>query len=413
MAENTNQSAGQGQQNSSEKQAGKGLTVGKPAPASITDFSSQSQAQGGESAKNNNEGAGGTGGATGGTQGAVGSQSGTGNEGAGGAQGGAQGSGAAPEIKITDEKVKAYLEEKGIKFDGTTDSLAELIKNANAPQKKELTAEEKKAADEALEKRVIARYIENQGKIEDYVALKQLADADAKELSISELRRELKDAKFSDDQINAIIKERYYQVDDTELEQLSEETERQLLQKKKEYGSKKLESRSSYLKQKAESVLKELRDAIVAEDLLRQKEEEFSSKVDENLSKLPRKITFQLGDLEGQTIPPIDFDVTDADLADITETLKDPAKRKQFFFNEDNTLNITNIAQIMARNKILEAAVKASYFEGGNRTISKLKETFPAHAHELGIGGPASKPNGTKGKFASAGKPVVAKPQTK
>lgn len=62
--------------------------------------------------------------------------------------------------------------------------------------------------------------------------LKSLANADVNELSQSELRRELKEAKFTDEEINDMVGE-YSQAADEELEKYEDETERAFIKGKR------------------------------------------------------------------------------------------------------------------------------------------------------------------------------------
>jgi hypothetical protein len=312
-----------------------------------------------------------------------------------------------PPQEISDEAIKAYFEKQGIAFDGDINALKEKLKPAAAPAA-EPTAEEKAAQEIAIEQRVIANYIANGGTVEQYAALKSIVAADTLEFAMSEARRELRDAGFPEDHIDAIIAERYYQVSDEEIEQLEDESDKAFVKRKKEYGSKKLEARSVNTKKQAEDVLKTLRQVVENENLLKQREEQFSSKIDEHLAKLPRKITFQLGEAEGQVIPPIEFDVNESSVTEIANILKNPEERQKFFYNQDNSLNLENITNVMLRNKALEEAVKVSYHTGGTRQAEIFKKVFPHSPKDLGVGG-AQAGNPQKGKFVGVGQPEVAR----
>lgn len=331
---------------------------------------------------------------------------------------------AAPaEVKLpelTDDQLQALFKSKGIEGFENFDKLKEKIAKADAPVATEPTAEEKKLAEAAMDKKMLDRYIETGGTAEAYVAIKGIAAMDLRELSITELKKELKDMNFNDDEIDIVVKERYYQLNPEELEQGIDESDddfkkrKELVTKKVSYGSTKLESRGTHTKQKAEGFLNTLRESIKADELAVTKEAQFSSMVDEFSKKLPREITFELGEINKIKQDPVVFKVSDADVAEVAEIFKDPAKRQQFLFNEDKTLNHSNLMNVMLRNKYLESALKATYIEGGNRTVAALEKVFPGAAHALGVGG-ATVPNkqGRKGVFVSAGQPEVAVPQHK
>lgn len=384
-------------------------TMGSPMPASVNDIHAPSEG-GSASTDNTNSGQQGAGAA--GDAGAAGAgAAGDGGQGSGqqGADGG-QGQGGATAPELTREQIKQFFN-----FDGTAEELkAHLEKKSTPTTPTEPTKEEKEKAAAEFEQRVLSEYLAHGGKVEDYVALKQIIEADLGEFSVSQLKNELKEKGFNDDQIKEIIHERYYQFSDEEIEELSDADQKAIAKLKKEYGTDKLKNRSSYLKKQAEDTLKGLRDSVSAKDLLAKKETEFSSKVDESLKTLPRKLTFELGEVEGQPIPSVEVDVNETDIQEIADILKDPAKRQQFFYNEDNSLNIDNVGKVMLRNRVLEAAAKAMYFTGGKRQIEEFKKVFPDNPHEVGVGGrqsSASKSGGSK--IVSKGEPQVARPQTK
>lgn len=328
---------------------------------------------------------------------------------------------AAPtteEIKlpeINDDQLKALLKSKGIDVDGTFEELQAKLKPAAAVSA-DLTEEQKTAAEAAMEKRMLDFYIENKGTPENFVHLKQIANANLKEVSDADITREMKEAGYNPDEIAAIIKERYYQINPEEIVQGDEESlaefekRKALTLKNIAYGSKKMELRGTSIKTRAQEALNVLRSAIQEQDLQKAEEAKTSSKVDEVAAKIPRKMTFQLGEVNNQKLDPIEYDVAEADIAKVVETLKDPAKRKQFLYNEDNSLNLENLATIILRNQVLESSLKASFLEGGNRQVAVFEKTFPGRrAIDVGVGGAAGgTQTGRKGHIVERGKPERA-----
>lgn len=316
--------------------------------------------------------------------------------------------------EISDDQLKALLKTKGIEvddkgFDGLKEKLTKPAEAAKSPEDIE---REKKEASDAFDKRMLDFFLQNGGKVEDFVALKKIASADLKELSQSEIVRELKENGFDDAEINAVLKERYYQInpeelvrdEDNETEEEFEARKKQI-EKKIAYGSKKLESKASPIKKQAEDALSQLREAIKNQDLQQTEEANLSSKVDEVAKTLPRKMTFELGKVNDQEIPPVDYDVTEDDIAEVVSTLKDPGKRNNILYNTDNSLNINSVAGLLLKNKILESALKATYLEGGNRQVAAFEKRFPGRtAKDIGVGGAAGA-NGRKGHIVSAGQP--------
>lgn len=323
----------------------------------------------------------------------------------------------APEHETTKEKVdkqefsedqlKSYFEKQGIEYNGMDELKKKLNTKAEPLQE---TDEQKAAKEKSYEKRMVDLFTEGKGTVEQYAAIKSLANSDLKELSNNELRRELKEAKFTDNEINDILKESFFQYDDSELEQYEDETEREYLTRKREYGSKLLENRSLSIKQSAEKILSDLKSAVDSEDLQKQEEEQFSSKVDDYFSKAPRNITFELGTANNRKIDPIDYEVAEKDLAEIKETLKDPAQRNNILFTEEGQLNLDSLATVLLHNKILKSALKAAYLTGETKMTELVEQTYGARTpYEVGVGGVPSKA-GQAGSVTQRGAPQRVMP---
>ena len=232
---------------------------------------------------------------------------------------------------------------------------------------------------------MLDHHIANGGSAESYVALRQIASMDLKELSVAEIK-EMKESGFDDAEIDLVIKERYFQINpEEELERTIEETDteyekrKKLEQKKATYGSTKLESRSKHTQTNAKGILEGLREAIKAEDLKKQQEVQFSSKVDEHSKTLSRKVTLELGEVDKTKLDPVTYNVSEADIAEVVAVLKDPKQRQQLFFNEDSTLNLTKVMDVILRNKYLESLAKASYLEGNDRAVAAFKRCSRTH----------------------------------
>lgn len=313
---------------------------------------------------------------------------------------------------LGESSIKEILKAKGIEFDGNLDALKEKLKPAAAIKTAEEIEKEKTDADAAMEIRMVKFYLENGGTAEQFAALKAVANSDLKSLSVNTIKKEMKDEGFNDEQIEAILKERYYQLNPDELKMEADEEEpdfqkrKESLTKKVTYGSKKLENHAAPIKRQAEQALNDLRTAIKNLDLQKQDELQISSKVEEIGKTLPRKMTFDLGEVNGKKIDPIDYVVTEADIAEVVGTLKDSAKRKQLLFNEDDSLNLSALADMKLRNKILETALKAVYLESGNRQVAAFEKVFPGFAQQLGVGGNGKGNTGKAGHIVSAGQPT-------
>lgn len=327
---------------------------------------------------------------------------------------------AAPAVvpDITDEQLKEMLKAKGIEGFENLDGLKSLVTKATAPAPPELTPEEKTAAALQLENRMLNLYLEKGGKAEDFVAIKQVVAADAKDLSLSELKRELKENGFDDSEIDSIIKERYYALDPATLTKGEDESEadfakrKAMVEKKVAYGTKKLEGRSKHIKNEAESVYNGMKKAIENEDLQKRQQAEFASKVDAFAATLPRKMTVELGKSNDQDIAPVEYTVTEEDITAVVSTLKDPAKLKQTFYNPDGNFNLESVGKLLLRNQILESQLKVLYLEGGDRQVKAFEAKFGGKdPKDIGVGGPASTGATKKGQIAKAGTPQVASRQ--
>lgn len=312
---------------------------------------------------------------------------------------------------ITDEQLKKYFEKQGIKFEGNIEDLKETFEKLNAPPPPPETEEQKKQREANFEKRMHDYFIANGGKGEDFYALKQIGELDLRELSISQIRKEAKEAGLDETQTETILQERYYQLNPDGLEKIEGESEedfkarKESYKKKNAYGTKMLQSRGESIKKSAADTLATLRGAIEAQDLQVKKEAELSSKVDAFAKKIARKVTFELGEHDGKKVDPIQYDISENDVAEVVATLKDPAKRKQYSINLDDSSNLETVAKLLLDNRILNSALKAALLEGGNRQVAEFEKMFPGRtAADVGVGGAQDK-SGQPGVITKAGAP--------
>lgn len=298
-----------------------------------------------------------------------------------------------PAPTFTNEQLKEYFKSVGIEFD-SVDKLKEKL----TPPAPEPTDEQKAEKAKAQEKRRLDLFINGGGTAEQYVAIKNIAEGELSKLSFDTTKTELLKAGFTDDEANKIIKDRYFQYDDAdltddELEEEEEKREKAFKKRLKEYGANKLANRASHTKKQAETILQGLNEAIESEDLQAQNELSFSSNIDEQFKQLSRKDTYEIGEINGKPISPIESQVPESELATVHAMLKDPAQRQQFLYNEDGSLNTTNIVNVLAENVKLKAAMKTSYHEGATRTNAAWEKMFGTRTpQELGVGGNAQRP---------------------
>lgn len=312
--------------------------------------------------------------------------------------------------ELTDDQLKELLKLRGIEVNGTFEE----IKNKLNPTI-EATEEEKKKIE--VEKELLAQsiYIKNGGTLEQFAAIKSIANADEKELSQLSLRKELKEAGLDDSEIDEAIKQRYFQIELENIEQEFEESDEDFAKRKlkmeklAKYGSSKMEGRGKMEKEKANRTLSNLYKAIETSDLqkreMEKEENELLSKVDEISKNAPRKITLQLGKADGSdaVIAPIEFEVKDEDIAEVAAELRNSETRNNILYTTDNKLNLQSLFELKLQNKLLNKQLLAVYHESASRQTEVFKSVFPHAPSQLGFGSQAKNTNGQKGKFVSAG----------
>lgn len=317
--------------------------------------------------------------------------------------------------ELTEEQRSTLLKQAlGDDFDGNIEAVKLKLKGNTAAA--ELTPEEKAKIEADWDKRQLDVYVAAGGTIDAYAAAKKILEMDVSELSIADIKEELKSSGIPEDQHDSIIQARYFKFNIDELEQGGDETEAEfearkaLIQKQIDFGKKKLESRGNNLKTKADKFFKDLRKSI--EESEKQKKElddeesQISSTVDEVISKFPRKVTFELGKVNDADVAPVEHEVSESDMEEVRKLLKDPTERNNILFKEDNSLNVSKIAEILIENRYLKSAAKRVYSEGVTRTVDFYKSKFGGQSpHEIGIGSNGKQTDGVKGRIVTAGQP--------
>lgn len=310
---------------------------------------------------------------------------------------------------FTDADVAAYLETKGIKVE----SFEKLKEKLDLIPPVEISEEQKAKIAQDKEKKYVDLFLKGGGTAEQYVAIKKVGeykDDDLIALSIKDLKAEYKAAGFSDEQAEEMLLNSYNQISDEDLDLEEDEDDKEYLKKKKEYGAKNLASRSLHTKAQAQKILADLTKAAESEDSDNAEEKAISSKIEEQFQKMPRKLTLEIGKVNNNVIPPIEYEVSESDLNEVKAMLQNTAERNNFLYTPEGSLNISNIATVLARNKMLESAVKKAYHEGGHRQTTEVRKIFPAlTGSQLGVGGSTeTNVKGQKGKLVSYGKPQVS-----
>lgn len=213
-------------------------------------------------------------------------------------------------------------------------------------------------------------------------------------------------AGFSPEQAEKVFKDMHFDISDEDLEGLDEE-EKTLKQKLRDFGKQKQENRGKYLqntaKQHIESLLKELQQA----DEEKAKIEQHASNVEAALKAFNRKQTLNLGQLNGEEIAPIEYEMPEEVLSKTADVLKDAVKFDNTFFNKDGSVNIEAILPFFVKATAYDSAVKTGYLTGMDRQVQHIKAKFSSTVPPLGG---AQKPQtGSGKKIVRVGQVQVAK----
>lgn len=326
------------------------------------------------------------------------------------ATGAATSSAAPAPTEINEELLKSFFEKNGIKYEG----LDKLKEKVNYEPSLEPTDEQKKQQELAKEKRRLDKFISGGGTAETYVSLKGIAEADPNKFALDLAKTNLMKEGFTQEDAEKLIKEQFFQIDDAELEQEGDETDKAYKIRMKGLFAKQLTDLSAPIRSQAAGILADLNSAIDSEDLYAQNEVAISAKIDEDFKTMPRKLNIEIGDIGGgQTASPLQFDVSEKILAEVRDELKDPAKRQQLFLNQDGSLNLTKLAQVEVKARSFDSVAKISYLESQTRNNEAWHKVFPSNKpSELGIGGNTRNQNGNNtAKPVSVGKVQRVQPQ--
>ena len=284
------------------------------------------------------------------------------------------------------------------------------------PKQIEKTPEQIQKEETANEKRMLDVFLsQHNGTLDTFQKLKELRAIDPTELGRIQVAHQLKEEfQYTDEEVSEYLKNSYSQYNLEELEQDEDETQSEFearkasLQKKKDAGTKLLQKVGETSKQASEVFFNKLQQTIKESDLEAQEEIEYAAKVEEVSKTLPRKLTLELGMLDNKQLDPVQLDVSENDIKEVTDLLKNPIEREKLIFTGDGSLNIEWLATTLLKNKQLEKAARESFFSGQTKQVEIFKQTFPDRtAFALGVGGSSSPNSGQKGKLVSAGKPEV------
>lgn len=313
--------------------------------------------------------------------------------------------------EFTEEQKTAFFKTLGIDYGTETDIEAIKERLNPKPANVEPTEEEKKAAALAEEKEILDLFIANGGTAETFVGIKNVMNADVKELSRAERLREYTEAGFDKEEAEAIINERYYQNKLDTLEINDDETDEEFatrkakLEKRVAFFSNKLDTGAAAAKTQAEQLYNNFKTLISEKKLEAKKELEHAANVEAFLKTLPREQTFELGKVNDQDLPPVHQKVEESDIQAVGEILSSTAKIKQFVYNKDGSFNVKNLSDALLSRQRKNDIARHALLEGQTRMTNVFRKQFPASSpYELGVGGAPQKTS-NKGQVTSFGKP--------
>lgn len=322
----------------------------------------------------------------------------------------------------------------GLNADGTPKEVKKTVDELTDAELKELydkkfptqaakTEEQLKADETAFETRMLNEYLSKGGTVENYAHLKNAVSMDLTEMTKVQLEAELKAAGFNDEERKIIQRERYYQIEQEELDDIYDEEEKALKIKAKDYEGKKLLSKAERTKQQAQSVFDNLKQAIINQDRELSDEKELASNMDAHFETLPRTLTLQLEKTpDGVDNAPIEVSVPEEIVAEVRDLLKNSDTRNNFIYKQDDSLNFEQLSEALIKSKLFDKAVADNYLKGvsigeeagKNKQVAIFEKTFPIrNANALGVNGSGSTakvPTGNFGKVVSAGQPQKFKP---
>lgn len=315
-----------------------------------------------------------------------------------------------PEVKsekseLTPERKKELMKELFGDDEIDIDAIRESLKKTPEEKQKDQSAES------ARELSVIKFFVDNEGTMDQWEAVKKLAKTDLLELSKSQATEDIIKQGFSKTEAEEILASAFYQIDLNEIEQdfgnesdeeFAERVEK--LKKMKELGSKMLESYSADKQKQANNIIKQLEAAVDAAELQAKEDAQISSNVDDVLKNFSRSTTIQLGKVNDLEINPVDHVYSEKSFKAVADLLKDPIQRNNLFKKGDGTLDVPKLTELLLINLEYKRLVKTGLLEGQSRTTSIYDNTFPfSSPQRLGVGGGTSRLD--KNSIVSVGKP--------
>jgi hypothetical protein len=320
----------------------------------------------------------------------------------------------ASPVELTLEHKKALFKELGFEYN-SDDDLAKVKERLNPKAPVELTAEQKATKELELDKRMMDVFTGKGYTVDQYVALKNVANANVADMSKAESIEEFMKLGLTKENAEKHWKEANYQIEIDALEQYDEETDEDFakrkedLQKKKEAFSKKLNENLSPKQKEAREIYNTLKSVIAEQDLQAQQERDYAAKASNHIQSMPRKLNVELGKLNDIDLAPVQIDIDEAIITEAKELFTSADKRKQTFLNEDGTLNYSTLSEMYVKAKQFDKGIKTALLEGQTRQVKEFQKVFPAHsASSIGVGSTPNRNTTTGNKIVGRSAPKVA-----
>lgn len=275
---------------------------------------------------------------------------------------------------FTDEQLYAEIEKRSGRKIASFDELKE---PAPLP-----TEEEKFKAQTTEDKKLLEKHIARGGTIDSFTDLRKIATGDLKELSLTKTKKELIKEGLTEEEAQDEIKSRYHQIEETDLEDLSDDEKASIL-KKKEIYSNRLFNRAAPEQNNAKAYLESLKSQLLEE----QKEFEVDNKLAQEAQVIGktfnRTVSTTLEIKNGITIPPVETTLSQEDLDEIIGTLGNKEKRTNLLIREDGTENLPLLAELLAYKKLYEQGVKQGAYNALVAATEHTMAKYPQNAQAV------------------------------
>lgn len=316
------------------------------------------------------------------------------------------------EPEINEEALKAYFEKQGIQFEGI-DKLKEKLTAPAAPPvlTDDQRAEQQRQYEQRMLNEHLSRVTASNPKLTPaqaaahFAEYQQLLSTDKKVVALNKTVQDLVSEGHKPEAALKLANDMYFQKTDEEIDEITDEDERNEAIERKKVGDKKLEKKGEKLQKVVQDYFDSIKQSLVDQDAEKELTEKHAANVANAVAKYQRKQQLKLGQRNGVDLSPVDFDVPDEALTLAKEYIgTDPKQLHKKLFTESGEVNISELLPILVNHFAFEQAAKTGYYEGETRATSAFEAKFGTTPPSVGGNGKQQAPE--KGKIARAGKPV-------